>query len=132
MISLEAHNFCTMENKVLTKKEIAESFTTGRFEDTFPYLAEGVTWNIVGDKELCGKSEVVSNCQATSEASNLVQKIFTQEQLIRDKNKIVIKGSGEFIRQGKRVNLIASCDVYEFNDNNEIETISSYCIAEKS
>lgn len=120
-----------MENNVLTKKEIAESFSKGKFDITFPYLAEGVTWRIVGDKELVGKSEVISNCQKASDYFNLVQTIFTTEEVIKDHNKVVIKGSGEFIRHGERVNLIAACDVYEFNDNNELASISSYCIQDK-
>ena len=35
------------------------------------------------------------------------------------------------MRDGKRVNFIAACDVYEFNDKNELERISSYCIPDK-
>ena len=120
-----------MENKILTKKEIAESFSTGKFEMTFPYLAEGVRWKIVGDKELTGKSEVVSNCLSTAENIELVQTIFTADQIIKESNKVVIKGSGEFIRHGERVKLIAACDVYEFDKDDKLEMISSYCIAEK-
>ncbi|MEO9532013.1 MAG: hypothetical protein ABJG68_07195 [Crocinitomicaceae bacterium] len=120
-----------MEAELMTKKEIAESFSRGNFDITFPYLSEGVTWRIVGDKKLVGKSEVVSNCKISAANLDLSQTIFTTEQLIKDHNKVVIKGSGEFIRHGERVDLIAACDIYEFNDDHQITSISSYCIAEK-
>jgi hypothetical protein len=116
---------------ILSKKEIAESFSNGKFDMTFPYLAEDVCWNIIGDKEVSGKMEVVSICEKSQTNKELAQTIFTTDQIIKDKNKVVVKGSGEFIRHGERINLIAACDVYEFNEKDELSVISSYCIAEK-
>lgn len=120
-----------MEAIALSKKEIAESFSTGKFESAFPYLSDDVVWRLVGDTEIIGKSEVVSNCLKASEYFDLVNTVFTTEEVIKDQNKVVIRGKGEFIRDGKRVNLIAACDVYEFNDNDQVKKISSFCIAEK-
>jgi hypothetical protein len=121
-----------MEAIALSKKEIAESFSTGKFENTFPYLSEDVVWRLVGDSEIVGKSEVVLNCQKTTAHHDLVQNIFTTEEVIKDHNKVVIRGKGEFIRKGKRVKLLAACDVYEFNDKDQVKKISSFCIEEKN
>jgi len=33
----------------MTTKEIAEAFSIGNFELTFPYLADNVKWIVVGD-----------------------------------------------------------------------------------
>ena len=81
---------------ILSKKEIAESFSNGKFELTFPYLADDVSWNIIGDKEVSGKKDVVSICEKSQTNKDLAQTIFTTDQIIKDKNKVVIKGSGEF------------------------------------
>lgn len=120
-----------MEDTLLSKKEIAELFSTGKFEATFPYLAEEVTWKIAGDKQLNGKSEVMSICKDAALTESLSQSIMTTEQVIKDDNKVVIKGSGEFIRHGKKVRLVAACDIYEFNADDQVERISSYCIEER-
>lgn len=113
------------------QKDIAESFSNGNFEQTFPHLSENIIWNVIGENQFKGKSEVVENCKKTAEYFKSVQTDFKTEDVIVSDNKVVIRGTGEFIRDGKRVNLIVACDVYEFNDKNELEKISSYCIPEK-
>ena len=35
-----------------TQKEIAEAFSNGDFELTFPYLSENIIWDIVGENLL--------------------------------------------------------------------------------
>ena len=113
-----------------TQKEIAESFSNGLFELTFPYLSENIIWNVVGENVFKGKAEVVDNCRQTSEYFKSVETNFKTDDIIVTENKVVIRGTGEFLRSGKRVNLITACDVYEFNNENELEKISSYCIPE--
>ncbi len=52
---------------------------------------------------------------------------------MRTKNEIdIINGTAEFIREGKRVSFVSSCDVYVFDDNSKIVSIHSYCITDKS
>lgn len=121
----------TMKKNKYSQKEIAESFSNGNFELTYQYLSQKITWNIIGEDVFQGKSGVVENCERTAEYLKSIQTDFRTEDIIATDNKVVIRGTGEFIRDGKRVNLITACDVYEFNDDNELETISSYCIPEK-
>jgi len=113
-----------------TKKEIAESFSNGNFQLTFPYMSENIIWNVVGENLFKGKNEVINNCQQTAEYFESVETNFKTEDSIVADNKVIIRGTGEFLRNGKRVNLITACDVYEFNINGELEKISSYCIPE--
>ena len=113
-----------------TQREIAESFSNGNFELTFPYLSENIIWSIIGENLFKGKSEVVANCRQISAYFQSVQTDFKTDDIIETDHKVVIRGTGEFIRDGKRVNLITACDVYEFNDHDELEKISSYCIPE--
>ncbi|MEM9674718.1 MAG: nuclear transport factor 2 family protein [Cyclobacteriaceae bacterium] len=114
-----------------TQKEIAESFSSGNFELTFPFLSEKIVWDVVGENRFKGKAEVITNCKQTSKYFESVQTNFRTDDIIVTDNKVVIRGTGEFIREGKRVNLIIACDVYEFDENSELEKISSYCIPEK-
>lgn len=119
----------TGKNKY-SKKEIAEAFSTGNFELAFPYLSEKISWNVIGENVFQGKSPVIDNCEKTAEYFKSVQTDFKTEDIIVSDNKVVIRGTGEFFKDGKRVNIIIACDVYEFDDNHELETIYSYCIPE--
>lgn len=113
-----------------TQKEIAESFSNGLFERTFHYLSDNIIWDVVGENVFKGKTEVVNNCRQISEYFKSVETNFKTDDIIVTENKVVIRGTGEFLRNGKRVNLITACDVYEFNNENELEKIFSYCIPE--
>ena len=88
-------------------------------------------WNVVGENLFNGKLEVVDNCRQTSEYFKSVETDFRTEDIIVVGNKVVIRGEGEFRRDGARINLITACDIYEFNEKGKLEKISSYCIPEK-
>ena len=111
------------------QKKIAESFSTGNFEFTFPYLSETIKWIIIGENEFKGKSTVVANCKQTAEYFQSIQSNFTIEDTIAANNKVVVRGRAEFIKNGQTVELILACDVFEFNDNEQLEKVLSYCIA---
>jgi hypothetical protein len=114
-----------------TQQQIAEAFSNGNFELAFPYLSEKITWNVVGENVFKGKESVIANCKQTADYFNSVQTVFNTDEVIASNNKVVVSGTAEFIKDGKRVNFISACDVYEFNSKNELEKISSYCIPEK-
>lgn len=113
-----------------SQRELAEFFSNGNFEQVFPYLSESIIWKVIGESLFEGKAEVVNNCRKTSEYFKSVQTDFKTEEIIETDNRVIVRGTGEFLRDGKRVNLIAACDVYEFNINGELDRISSYCIPE--
>ncbi|MGD1840005.1 MAG: hypothetical protein ACFB0B_03790 [Thermonemataceae bacterium] len=120
-----------MEEIQYSQKEIAIFFSNGNFELTYPYLSEKVEWNIIGENQFKGKSNVIQNCEKTTQYFKAVQTNFKTEDIIISGNKVMIRGIGEFLKDGEKVNLIKACDVYEFNKNSELEHIYSYCIPEK-
>ncbi|MEM8969022.1 MAG: nuclear transport factor 2 family protein, partial [Bacteroidota bacterium] len=114
-----------MKTLELEQRDIAVAFSNGDFEQIYPYLSETITWNIIGEEVFQGKSKVVENCKRTAEYFGSVETDFRTEDTIVTNNKVVVRGTGEFKRDGIRVNLITACDVYEFNQKNELENISS-------
>ena len=114
-----------------SKKDIAKLFSNGKFEKVLSHLSDGIVWNLVGEKTLKGKKAVTENCQQTAEYFKSVQTDFKTDEVIVSENKIIVIGTAEFKRDGKQLNIISACDIYDFNDKNEIEKISSYCIPEK-
>ena len=123
--------FTEMDEIKYSKKEIAEFFSLGSFEVTFSYLSDSITWNIVGEKVFEGKAAVVANCDQTRAYFNTVQTDFRIDNIIAEDNQVVVRGTAAFMRDGKQINYVSACDVYEFNDHNQLERISSYCIPEK-
>lgn len=115
-----------------SKKEIAELFSNGKFDKILDCLSEEIVWNVVGEKIFSGKKAVTKNCEQTAEYFKTVQTDFKTDKIIVSDNKVIIIGTAEFKRDGKRLNFISACDIYEFNEQNMIDKISSYCIPEKS
>ncbi|MFD1315345.1 nuclear transport factor 2 family protein [Namhaeicola litoreus] len=116
----------------LTKKEIAELFSNGKFDQIIDFLSEEIVWNVIGEKTFEGKKDVVENCIQIAEYFKSVQTIFKTEEVVVDENKVIVFGTAEFRRNDKRINFISACDLYLFNNRNKIEKISSYCITEKN
>ncbi|MET3114981.1 ketosteroid isomerase-like protein [Pedobacter sp. CG_S7] len=115
-----------------SKKEIAELFSNGKFENIMDYLSDGIVWNVIGENIFEGKNAVKKNCEQTAEYFKTVETYFKINDILISENKVIVIGTAEFKRGGKRIDFISACDVYEFNEKNEIQKISSYCIPEKN
>ena len=114
----------------MTNKQIAELFSAGQFEDTYPYLSENIEWNVFGEKMLQGKNAVIEDCNRTAQYFRSVTTDFRTYNVIEEANCIAIHGIAEFIRDGKTVALVNACDIYEFDDSGILQKIYSYCINE--
>ncbi|HYK76024.1 MAG TPA: nuclear transport factor 2 family protein [Daejeonella sp.] len=116
----------------MTQKQIVEAFSNGNFEVIYSYLADNVRWTVVGENYFDGKQEVINNCEQTARYFESVSTNFNTINVIADNNRVAINGTAEFVRDDQRINFVSACDVYEFNDNNELQTITSYCIQDKN
>lgn len=116
----------------MTKTKIAESFSKGNFELTYPYLADNVEWEVVGESVFNGKVAVIQNCEQTAQYFKSVTTNFKTIHVIAETNKVAINGTAEFIRDHKRLSFVSACDVYEFNENKQLQKITSYCIPDKN
>lgn len=112
-------------------KEIALSFSNGEFEKTNEHLNENIIWEIIGENVLKGKQAVIENCEQTAAYFKTVETHFKTTDVIVSENRVIITGTGEFKKNGVCLNFISACDLYEFNDVNEIIRIRSYCVPGK-
>ena len=115
----------------MTKREIAQAFSGGNFEVCFPYLTDQTIWNTPGEQYLEGKKDIEVFCKKISGYFDNITTDFRLLNLIENETCAAINGTAEFLRDGKRVSFISSCDVYEFDNLNNIISIHSYCITEK-
>jgi len=117
--------------KIEHKKHLASAFSDGRFAETYPHLHENVIWHVVGENEFIGKHAVINRCEEVAAYFVSVTTNFITHHIISEGNLVVVNGVGEFLRDGKRVSLISASEWYEFDDDDQIVKISSYCIQEK-
>ena len=115
----------------MTKPEIATAFSNGEFDKTKKFIADDAIWEVVEEDKFIGKNAIVDNCNQVSQYFKSVTTKFKTLNVISENNKVVVNGTAEFIRDGKRVSFVSACDLYEFNDSDEIQRITSYCIQAK-
>lgn len=108
-------------------KQISEEFSNGNFKFAYHFLADDITWNIVGDKILQGKESVIEFCNTTAQYFSGVTTRFSMHNAIVDGDCVAIDGTAEFINQEGNSTHISSCDVYRFK-NDQLLSITSYCI----
>lgn len=110
-----------------TNELIGLDFSSGNFEKCYPFLADDISWEIVGDKTLSGKEKVMEFCMATAAYFTSVTTQFNLGTIITSINGVAITGSALFINKENKQTNISSCDVYQF-ESGKLKTITSYCI----
>ena len=115
----------------MTKTEIAKAFSIGEFEKTNKYISENAVWTVVEEDKFVGKQAIIDYCEQVGNYFKSVTTDFKTLNIIADGNKVVVNGTAEFMRENKRVSFVSACDVYEFDDNHQIQNITSYCIQSK-
>ncbi len=117
-----------VNSRETNKIELAENFSVGKFKEVFDYLDENIVWTIIGETEFRGKQAVVSHCQQVKEYFNSVTTHFEIQDTMSDYNKVVVMGTAAFNKDNQVLSTISACDVYEFNSEQRIMTIRSFCI----
>lgn len=112
----------------MTKADIAKAFSNGAFDKTTGHIAEDAVWEVVEENTFVGKKAIIEHCKQVAVYFKSVTTDFRTLHVISEKNKVVVNGTAEFIRDGKRVSFVSACDLYEFDDYNKIQKITSYCI----
>lgn len=113
------------------KKRLASAFSDGKFDVTYAHLHEDVLWKVPGENEFKGKQAVIERCQEVAAYFTSLTTNFVTHHIIAEGNLVVVNGAGEFLKDGKRISLIEASEWYEFDGNEQIIKICSYCIPEK-
>jgi hypothetical protein len=111
----------------LTQQQVAEAFSNGRFLESYPYMAEKITWEIVNEKILEGKPAVIDNCDQTAAYFKTVTTDFKLFNSICSGDFVVINGSALFTNAKNKKTEVAACDMYRFESGLLVQ-ITSYCI----
>ena len=115
----------------MTKTEIAKAFSNGEFEKTYNFISDSAEWIVVEEDRFIGKQAIIDNCEQVGNYFKSVTTDFKTLNMLAEGNKVVIQGTAEFLRDNKRVSFVSACDIYEFNEENHVQKITSYCIQSK-
>jgi ketosteroid isomerase-like protein len=112
----------------MTKSAVATAFSRGAFDQIYDHLSEDARWEVLGENTFENKQAIIKQCTEVAAYFKSVTTHFEVHQVIEEKNKIVVTGTAEFIRNGQRVSFVHGCDIYLFNEQGQIQSITSYCI----
>jgi len=112
-------------------EEIAESFSTHNFADTFSYLSDEILWNNIGGELVTGKQAIMASCDESLEYLSHVQTNLINLKSTVGQNSVVIETLTEYIDTNNTKSTVASCDVYDFTDG-KLVSITSYNIEVKN
>jgi SnoaL-like domain len=115
----------------MTITEVAKAFSNGEFEKTNPFISANAVWTVVGEDRFTGRQAILDQCEQVGIYFQSVTTDFRTLNVITEGNKVVINGTAEFLKDNKRVSFVSACDIYEFDENNQIQHVTSYCIQRK-
>ncbi|MGZ5253679.1 MAG: hypothetical protein ACXWCT_04675, partial [Flavitalea sp.] len=72
----------------MTNLEIAEAFSSGKFDITYDRLANNIEWTVFGEKVLQGKEQVIAECNEVKEYFNSISTEFTTYNSIGNGDRI--------------------------------------------
>ncbi len=112
----------------MNNKDKSLAFSNGEFEKIYGFIADHAIWTVVEEDTFTGKQAILDNCKNVADYFKSVTTKFETLNVIEENNKVAINGTAEFLKDNKRVSFVSASDLYEFNDNDQIQKITSYCI----
>jgi hypothetical protein len=111
----------------IDSKQIAEAFSTHQFATAYPYLSDQIEWNMIGGEVIRGKEAVIETCDQSSMYLSTVKTTFNKFKTFVGENSVVIDSLAAYIDEKNNKSVVASCDIYEFQ-NGMLQAITSYTV----
>jgi ketosteroid isomerase-like protein len=113
----------------LDTKHVAESFSGHRFAEAYEYLAEDVRWVLPGHTTIEGKRAVVEACDTSaSEMASLASAEFGRFVSVACDRVAAVDAVARYVITDGGVSVVSSADVYEFDGDGRVTTITSYAV----
>ena len=108
-------------------EQIAEDFSRHRFTEVYPFLADHVEWDIVGDRLVVGSAAVEATCEQSAEYLATVQTEFRKFRTVVGGDSVVVDSEAEYVDEAGESSVVASCDIYDFSGG-VLSRITSYTV----
>jgi hypothetical protein len=108
---------------------ISEAFSGHRFPETYEHLADGVRWELDGELVIEGKDAVVAACESsTAEMAKLTSVEFSHFESVAGDRFAVVDAEARYEEPDGSVSVVSSADVYEFDGEGQVTSITSYAV----
>ena len=98
----------------LTPSEIAVAFSSHRFDEAEPFLAENVFWDLVAANPRLDKAEVLALTAESADALKTITTTFIDQRVIESGDTVVVDSVVEYVADDGEKSVVSSCDLYEF------------------
>jgi ketosteroid isomerase-like protein len=103
-------------------KEISEQFAKGNMDFVKPYLADRITWNILGNGTVAGREQVLEvNKMAQLERFPEI----TIKNVVGEADFVVVESTGEARTKSGKPYSQSYCEVFRFV-NEELQEVTTY------
>lgn len=110
-----------------TNRQIAEDFSSHRFDAALPYLSEDVRWTLVGGSALVGRAAVAAVCKRSAAELAGVTVEYERFKVIVGDDGVVVDSIARYGDANGDATVVSSCDVYEFTGA-AVTAITSYAV----
>lgn len=105
-------------------EKIARAFSSHRFDQALPHLTDDVVWTQVGTPPLIGRKAVKKACDRTAADLAGVTTEFQRFRSVVGAESVAIESLARYTDSDGSVSIVASCDVYDFDDERITEIVS--------
>lgn len=112
----------------MTLTDIATCFSMRQFSPIQQHFSEAITWEIVGEQQLSGFDQVLKHCQSIEHYFTTIAHEFHIQAIHQTGHHVIVQGKAQF-HNPQHTSQISACDVYTFNNLNQLAQIQSYCIS---
>ena len=110
-------------------QKIAEAFSSHRFTETYDHLAPDVRWVLPGHEAIEGKDAVVAACDSSAaEFAQNASSGFSRFISVRDDRVAAVDAVGRYVGSDGSASVVSSADIYEFDADGLVTTITSYAV----
>ena len=109
--------------------QIAEAFSGHRFTETYDHLAADVRWVLPGQGSVEGRPAVVAACTSSAtEMAQLASAEFSRFVSVAGDRVAAVDAVGRYVSPDGSVSVVSSADIYEFDGDGLVSTITSYAV----
>lgn len=110
-------------------RQLAEAFSGHRFDEVYDHLAEDVRWSLPGRAPIEGKPDVVAACEsAAAEFRRLAGTDLLRFVSVAEERRAAVDAVVRYRSTDGGVSVVASADIYEFDDDGMLTTVTSYAV----
>ena len=98
----QPRRMCEAHGMDPTRAEIAESFSRHDFARAYAHLSEDVRWEVIGDRRIEGRDDVIAACEASASYLDGVTTRFLSFRTMVGPDFVVTDSRAEYIRRRRR------------------------------